>query len=359
MYARPTPDRRQTGGRPAPARRPTGGSGSGESTTGETGDVSVAEEPESYRQELISYCYRMLGSYAEAEDAAQETLVRAWRSADGFEGRSSVRSWVYRIATNVCLDALAAGKRRALPMDLSGPADGATPPAAPADGVAWIDPLPGSDPGVAAEAAESVRLAFVAALQHLPPRQRATLILRDVLGFSAREVADLHGSTVASANSALQRARATLAERRERAGGAGSPAPEGVRRALAERYASAFSRYDMEELNLLLHVDATLSLPPYATWMRGVTDIRSWLAGPAVGCRGSRLVPTVANGSPAFGQYRPRADGTGYEPWALQVVEFSGDRIASITAFRDTARLFPLFDLPRRLGAEAGRGVPA
>ncbi|WP_234315218.1 sigma-70 family RNA polymerase sigma factor [Streptomyces globisporus] len=318
----------------------------------------MVQELEAYRGELIRYCYRMLGAYAEAEDAVQETLVRAWRNAEGFEGRSSLRSWVYRIATHVCLDALAAGKRRALPMDLSGPADGATPPGAPADDVLWIDPLPGTDPGAAAEAAESVRLAFVAALQHLPPKQRATLILRDVLGFSAREVADLHGSTVVSVNSALQRARATLADRREGADGLGSPAPEGVRRALAERYASAFSRYDTEELKLLLHVDATLSLPPYAKWMRGVTDIESWLAGPAVGCRGSRLVPTVANGSPAFGQYRPCTDGTGYEPWALQVVEFSGDRIASISAFRDTARLFPLFDLPERLSGETGLGVP-
>ncbi|MZE51095.1 sigma-70 family RNA polymerase sigma factor [Streptomyces sp. SID5770] len=325
------------------------------------GDVDVrvsVEQLAEYRGELTGYCYRMLGSYTEAEDAVQETLVRAWRNIAGFEGRSSVRSWVYRIATNVCLDALAAGKRRALPMDLSGPADGSTPPGAPRDDTLWIGPLPGGDPGAAAETAESVRLAFIAALQHLPPKQRATLILREVLGFSARDVADLHGSTVASVNSALQRARATLAERGEGAGETGAPAPEGIRRVLAERYAAAFSRYDMAELSLLLHVDATLSLPPYAKWMRGVADIGSWLDGPAVGCRGSRLVPTVANDSPAFGQYRPRADGTGFEPWALQVVEFSGDRIVSITAFRDTARLFPLFNLPDRLSAETGLGVP-
>ncbi|MFE9043697.1 sigma-70 family RNA polymerase sigma factor [Streptomyces sp. NPDC007818] len=325
------------------------------------GDVDVrvsVEELAEYRGELTGYCYRMLGSYTEAEDAVQEALVRAWRNVAGFEGRSSVRSWVYRIATNVCLDALAAGRRRALPMDLSGPADGSTAPGAPGDDALWIGPLPGRDPGAAAEAAESLRLAFVAALQHLPPKQRATLILREVLGFSARDVADLHGSTVASVNSALQRARATLAARREGAGATGAPAAEGVLRVLAERYAGAFSRCDMEELSLLLHVDATLSLPPYAKWMRGVADIGSWLDGPAVGCRGSRLVPTVANGSPAFGQYRPRADGTGFEPWALQVVEFSGDRIVSITAFRDTARLFPLFDLPDRLSVETGLGLP-
>ncbi|WP_314615425.1 sigma-70 family RNA polymerase sigma factor [Streptomyces stackebrandtii] len=326
---------------------------------GEAAARATVAELEEYRGELTRYCYRMLGSYAEAQDAVQEALVRAWRNAERFEGRSSLRSWVYRIVTNVCLDALASGKRRALPMDLSAPADGATPPGAPADTVLWVEPLPGGDPGVAVAAAESVRLAFVATLQHLPAKQRATLILRDVLGFSAREVAELHGSTVASINSALQRARATLADRREQAGGTGSPAPEGARRVLAERYATAFSRYDMEELTMLLHVDATLSLPPYTQWMRGVTDIQSWLTGPAIGCRGSRLVPTVANGSPAFGQYRPRTDGTGYEPWALQVVEFSGNRISNITAFRDTTRLFPLFDLPDRLGEDDDLGVPA
>ncbi|WP_103533827.1 sigma-70 family RNA polymerase sigma factor [Streptomyces sp. SM11] len=315
-------------------------------------------ELDAYRGELVRYCYRMLGSYAEAEDAAQQTLVRAWQNAGQFAGRSSLRSWVYRIATNVCLDALAAGRRRALPMDLSGPSDGAASPGVPADSALWIDPLPGGDPAASAMTGESVRLAFVAALQHLPPKQRATLLLRDVLGFSAREVADLHGCTLASANSALQRARATLADRRGRADELGLPASGGTQQVLAERYATAFSRYDMEELGLLLHVDATLSLPPYAKWMQGVADIESWLTGPAIGCRGSRLLPTVANGSPAFGQYRPRTDGTGYEPWALQVLDSSGDRIESITAFRDTALLFPLFGLPGYLSGEACLDVP-
>ncbi|MFH9038826.1 sigma-70 family RNA polymerase sigma factor [Streptomyces sp. NPDC017966] len=319
---------------------------------GVVGPETAAEKLEEFRGELTGYCYRMLGSFTEAEDAAQETLVRAWRGFERFEGRSALRSWVYRIATNVCLNALASGRRRALPMDLSGPADGAVPPGAPVDSVLWIEPCPGGDPGVEVAVGESVRLAFVASLQHLPPKQRATLILRDVLGFSAREVAELHGSTVTSVNSALQRARATLAARREGAGGP-LPQPSDAVRLLAERYATAFSRYDMEELNMLLHVDATLCLPPYTHWMRGVPDIRAWLTGPAVGCRGSRLIPVVANGSPAFGQYRPRADRTGYEPWALQVVEFSGDRVTGITAFRDTGRLFPLFGLPDRLDAGA------
>ncbi|UQW99423.1 sigma-70 family RNA polymerase sigma factor [Streptomyces sp. RerS4] len=318
------------------------------------GDIAAAgvavERLEEFRGELIGYCYRMLGSYAEAEDAVQETMVRAWRSVDRFEGRSGLRTWVYRIATNVCLDALASGERRALPMDLSGPSEGSSPPSPPQDAALWVEPCPGGDPEAAATSGESVRLAFVAMLQHLPPRQRATLILRDVLGFSAREVADLHGSTVASANSSLQRARATLADRRQpKDGPTGRPCDDRVRRLLAERYATAFSRYDMEELNMLLHVDATLCLPPYAKWMRGVPDIQAWLTGPAIGCRGSRLIPTTANGSPAFGQYRPHPDGTGYLPWALQVVEVSGDRITGITAYRDTERLFPLFGLPDRL----------
>ncbi|MFB6805286.1 sigma-70 family RNA polymerase sigma factor [Streptomyces sp. NPDC056387] len=312
---------------------------------------AVAEGLEEYRAELTGYCYRMLGSYAEAEDAVQEALVRAWRSLDRFEGRSALRTWVYRIATNVCLDTLASGRRRALPMDLSAPSEGGTPPAPPQESVLWVEPCPGGDPEAAATAGESVRLAFVAALQHLPPRQRATLILRDVLGFSAREVAALHSCTVASANSALQRARATLAARRHATDGPAARPSDSVRRVLAERYATAFSRYDMEELSMLLHVDATLCLPPYAKWMRGVPDIHAWLTGPAIGCRGSRLVPTQANGSPAFGQYRPSRDGTGYVPWALQVVEFSGTRISGITAFRDTDRLFPLFGLPARLDA--------
>ncbi|MFH8800486.1 sigma-70 family RNA polymerase sigma factor [Streptomyces sp. NPDC017936] len=317
----------------------------------DTAAQRAADGIEEYRGELTGYCYRMLGSYAEAEDAVQEAMVRAWRSVERFEGRSSLRSWVYRIATHVCLDALAAGRRRALPMDLTGPSPGATPPGAPEDAAVWIEPCPGDDPAAAVATGESVRLAFVAALQHLPPKQRATLILRDVLAFSAREVAELHGSTVASANSALQRARATLAAHHGSPDGAGPRPSDDVRRALAERYATAFSRYDMEELHMLLHVDATLCLPPYAKWMRGVPDIQAWLTGPAVGCRGSRLVPTVANGTPAFGQYRPDAAGagTGYAPWALQVVEFSGDRIAGITAFRDTERLFPLFGLPDRV----------
>lgn len=315
----------------------------------DTATQTAADTIEGYRGELTGYCYRMLGSYNEAEDAVQEAMVRAWRNLARFEGRSSLRSWLYRIATNVCLDVLAAGRRRALPMDLTEPSPGATPPGAPQDASVWIEPCPGDDPAAAVTAGESVRLAFVAALQYLPPKQRATLILRDVLDFSAREVAELHGSTIASVNSALQRARATMAAHHAYPANPGPRSSDDVRRALAERYATAFARYDMQELHMLLHVDATLCLPPYAKWMRGVTDIQAWLTGPAVDCRGSRLIPTTANDTPAFGQYRRSTDGTGYAPWALQVVEFSGDRIAGITAFRDTDRLFPLFGLPDRV----------
>ncbi|THA82998.1 RNA polymerase subunit sigma-70 [Streptomyces sp. A0592] len=323
---------------------------------GETGDPA-AERLELYRGELTGYCYRMLGAYAEAEDAAQETLLRAWRNIGRFEGRSSLRSWVYRIATNVCLDALAAAKRRALPMDLGAPSEGGTAPGDPLDAALWVGPCPGTNPETSATAGESVHLAFVAVLQHLPPRQRATLILRDVLGFTAGEVADLHGTTVASANSALQRARTTLAGRRENTAGRTSRPSNATLRVLAERYAAAFSRYDMEELNMLLHVDATLCLPPYAKWMRGTADIQAWLTGPAVGCRGSLLIPTVANGTAGFGQYRPRPDGDGYVAWALQVVDFFDDHITGITAFRDTERLFPLFGLPEQVGEDARVGA--
>jgi RNA polymerase sigma-70 factor (ECF subfamily) len=310
---------------------------------------------EQYRSELTGYCYRMLGSAFEAEDAVQETLVRAWRGLDRFEGRAALRSWLYRIATNVCLTMLGASQRRARPMDLrpAQTADAALPPPLPES--AWIEPVPdervvpaGGDPAETVVARESVRLAFVAALQHLPPRQRAVLILREVLRWRADEVAELLDTTVASVNSALQRARATIA----------SVKPEeheldpvdDAQRALLARYVDAFERYDMDSLTALLHEDATWNMPPYDLWLRTHLDIRRWCLGPGIGCRGSRLVPTMANGLPAFGQYKPAPDG-GLEPWSLQVVEVSGGRITGITFFLDTARFFPLFGLPPRLPA--------
>ncbi|RKN39170.1 sigma-70 family RNA polymerase sigma factor [Streptomyces hoynatensis] len=312
---------------------------------------------EEHRRELTAYCYRMLGSAFEAEDAVQETLVRAWRSLDRFEGRSSLRSWLYRIATNVCLTMLSGSSRRARPMDLSSP----TPTASavlgpPLPETAWIEPMPDSrmlrDPAEEAETRESVRLAFVAALQHLAPRQRAVLILREVLSWRAAEVAELLGTTVASVNSALQRARGTLAATGlSEAGDAaehGAAALTEEQRGLLDRYLRAFEAYDLDSLTALLHEDATLSMPPYELWMRGPADIRAWMAGEGIGCAGSRLIPTRANGLPAFGQYRPDPAG-GHRPWALQVIEFSGGRITGINAFLDTARLFPLFGLPGHL----------
>jgi RNA polymerase sigma-70 factor (ECF subfamily) len=309
---------------------------------------------EGYRAELTGYCYRMLGSAFEAEDAVQETLVRAWRAYDRFEGRSALRSWLYRIATNVCLTMLGARQRRARPMDM-GPASSADTPLGPAlaENV-WIEPIPnervvidGSDPAEVAVARESIRLAFVAALQHLPPRQRAVLILREVLRWRADEVAELLETSVASVNSALQRARATLASRKVDAAAPPEPMDE-ERRALLARYVDAFERYDLDSLTALLHEEASWSMPPYELWLQTHDDIRAWCLGPGIGCKGSRLVPTSANGSPAFGQYKPDPKG-GHEPWSLQVVETSRGRISGITFFLDTPRWFPLFGLPAHL----------
>jgi RNA polymerase sigma-70 factor, ECF subfamily len=312
---------------------------------------------EEHRRELTAYAYRMLGSAFEAEDAVQEALLRAWRSFDSFEGRSQMRSWLYRITTNVCLDMLNGRKRRARPMDL-GPA-GKADPAQLGDAlpeVTWLEPIPdervvasSADPAEIAEMRESIRLAFVAALQHLPPKQRAVLILREVLRWKASEVAELLQTSVQSVNSALQRARTTLTAAGAESDGPSAPMTD-EETALLSRYVDAFERYDMSSLTALLHEDASWQMPPYALWLQTHEDIVAWCLGPGIGCKDSRLVPTVANGAPAFGQYKPSPDG-GWEPWSLQVVEVSGDRIAGIFFFLDTARMFPLFGLPPRLDA--------
>ena len=313
---------------------------------------------ETHRSELTAYAYRMLGSAFEAEDAVQETLVRAWRSLDRFEGRAALRSWLYKIATNVCLDMLSSRQRRAVPMDLSPASSASATLGPPLVETAWIEPIPDDravaadgDPAEVAIARESIRLAFVAALQHLPPRQRAVLILREVLRWRAEEVATLLETTVASVNSALQRARATMS-----ASGASDAAPpkplDDAQRVLLARYVDAFERYDMASLTALLAEDATWSMPPYELWVRGHEDIVAWCMGPGIGCQGSRLIPVEANGSPAWGQYKPDPSGApGLVPWSLQVMELSGDRVTGLIFFLDTARLFPLFGLPPRLEA--------
>jgi len=324
-------------------------------TTSESVDLEV--ELERYRKELTGYCYRMLGSAFEAEDAVQETMVRAWRSFDRFEGRSAVRSWLYRIATNVCLDMLGGSQRRARPMDLAEPRTAEGPLGNALPEATWIQPMPDSsimpennDPAELAMERETVRLAFMAALQHLPPRQRAVLILREVLRWKATEVAELLDTSVVSVNSALQRARSTLGDSDLTSSDALQPEDDEQRELLA-RYVDAFERYDIDSLTSILHEDATLSMPPYALWLRGHTDISGWLLGTGIGCRGSRLVPTEANGSPAFGQYRPSASGDGHDPWALQVIEVSNGQVVGINSFLDTASLFPLFGLPTHLDA--------
>jgi len=316
----------------------------------------VEDSLEQHRAELTAYCYRMLGSI-EAEDAVQETLFRAWRGLDRFEGRAALRSWLYRIATNVCLDLLESRKRRARPMDL-GPASEPIAENLKVPELAWVEPMPDSrlvpegDPVEAVVARETIRLAFVAALQHLPPRQRAVLILREVLRWRAAEVAELLDTSEASVNSALQRARATL-----EASNVTTDAHLSVDAAdakLLARYVDAFERYDMDTLTALIHEDATQSMPPFGMWLNGRDDILSWWVGPGAGCRGSRVIPTVsANGAPAFGQYKPSESGHGYEPWALQVIEVEDDRIVEFTFFLDTQTLFPVFGLPARLDGGA------
>ncbi|MDX6233586.1 MAG: polymerase sigma-70 factor, subfamily [Nocardioidaceae bacterium] len=316
-----------------------------------TSTADVELELEAHRKELTGYCYRMLGSGFEAEDAVQETLVRAWRKIDSFEGRSSLRSWLYRIATNVCLDMLQGPQRRARPMDL-GPSS--TAESALGSGMpehAWVQPVQDArvlptegDPAELAAARDSIRLAFVAALQHLPPKQRAVLILREVLRWQATEVAELLDTSVASVNSALQRARATIESIDTDA------APEAIdaeQQELLARYVDAFERYDISSLVALLHEDATFSMPPFALWLEGTTEISKWYVGQGIGCKGSRLVATAANGCAAFGAYKPSGHGS-LEPFALQVIEVSGGRISGLHHFLGP-ELFAAFGLPDRL----------
>ncbi|MXM67186.1 sigma-70 family RNA polymerase sigma factor [Streptomyces sp. HUCO-GS316] len=328
-------------------------------STATTEDLDVRLER--HRVELTGYCYRMLGSSFEAEDAVQDTLVRAWRSYDKFEGRSSLRSWLYRIATNVCLDMLTAGNRRARPMDLSDSTPLAQAALSPRPDNTWLEPMPDArvlptvdDPAEAAVAKESVRLAFMAALQQLPPKQRAVLILREVLAWRASEVAELLDTSVASVNSALQRARATLAERDDKAARAAVSDPlDEEQQKLLERYVAAFEGYDMTALTALLHEDAVMTMPPFDLWLTGHEDITGFMTTLGSACEGSRLLPVRVNGLPGFAQYKPDPEAGGHTAWAVQVLEISDGRLTGFHFFLDTERWFPLFGLPLQLEAES------
>jgi RNA polymerase sigma-70 factor (ECF subfamily) len=321
------------------------------------GASGIEADLEAHRRELTGFCYRMLGSGFEAEDAVQETMVRAWQNIDRFEGRSALRSWLYRIATNVCLDMLRGPQRRARPMDLGPSAPADSPLGAMVPEHAWVQPMADArilptdgDPAELAAFRETVRLAFVAALQHLPPRQRAVLILREVLRWHADEVAQLLDTSVASVNSALQRARATMAASGlDDATGPTTVDPE--QRDLLARYVDAFERYDISSIVKLLHDEAAFTMPPYTLWLRGPEEIGRFYLGQGIGCRGSRLIATSANGCPAFGAYKPSESGT-LEPWAIQVIETSDGRLTGLHHFLYPELFEAAFGLPPRLEPE-------
>ncbi len=309
---------------------------------------------EAHRSALMGHCYRMLGSVSEADDAVQETMVRAWRAMDRFEGRASPRTWLYSIATRVCLDALSASGRRARPMEL-GPAYSIDGPLTPLPANSWIEPIPDAlavpsdvDPSEQASLRQSIRLAFLAALQHLPPKQRAVLLLAEVLGWPATEIAETLETSVASVNSALQRARVTVSDLRLEDSEFRVPQSD-AQVALLNRYVDAFERYDMDAFTAILHEEVTLSMPPYTLWLQGHESIRGWFLGRGAVCRDSRLVRTEACGSPAYGQYHASSDCGPFKPWSLIVLELSGGRIAAMTHFLDTEALFPRFGLPLEL----------
>ena len=317
--------------------------------------MSSAAVLEEHRPALTGHCYRMLGSVVDAEDAVQEAMLRAWKSLDRFNERSSLKTWLYRIATNVCLDALSAANRQRVR-----PLESTEEPGVVRDDMVltqrsrehWVEPIPDaaalpaeadSDPEERAILRESIQLAFVAALQYLPPRQRAVLLLTQVLSWSAAETAESLEMSVPAVNSALQRARATLDAR--------NPAvvPRALsaeQRQLVARYVEAFERYDVAALTALLHEEATLSMPPYDLWLQGHESIAKWLLSFGIGCKGSRLVPVEAcGGTPAFAQYR---EG-GSQPWALLMLELDDNRITGMTSYLDVETLFPRFGLPMQL----------
>jgi RNA polymerase sigma-70 factor (ECF subfamily) len=324
--------------------------------TGSDAGATIERELETHRRALTGYCYRMLGSGSEAEDAVQETMVRAWRNADKLQEQAALKSWLYKIASNVCFDMLQTPQRRATPMDL-GPASSADAALGPALD-SWVQPIAdarvlppdgGGDPAEIASGRETLRLAFVAALQHLPARQRAVLILREVLRWQATEVAELLGTTVASVNSALQRARATLETLDLEAGDGPSEVDGELEQDLLAKYVDAFERYDMTSLVALLQKDAAFSMPPFPLWVQGHDDIVTFMTTKGAKCEGSRVVVTSANGGPALGIYNPAEDGT-FQPWAVVVIETSGGKISGLHHFI-YPELFPYFGLPESFDA--------
>jgi RNA polymerase sigma-70 factor (ECF subfamily) len=312
---------------------------------------------EQHRRELTGYCYRMLGSGYDAEDAVQETMVRAWRSVDRLEDPAALKSWLYRIATNVCYDMLQGAQRRARPMDFG--------PASPIDAILdggmsedrWVQPVADTrvlpetgDPAELAASKETLRLAFVAALQHLPARQRAVLILREVLRWQASEVAELLDTSVASVNSALQRARATIDELELDTSG---PAwvEDDEHQELLARYVDAFERYDVAKLVTLLKDDVVFNMPPFQLWLQGPQNVHDWMLGPGIECKGAQVLVTRANGCPAVAVYKPSAPDV-WSPFNLAVLEMADGKITGITNYL-YPQLFPVFGLPETLGSPA------
>ncbi|MEV3936948.1 sigma-70 family RNA polymerase sigma factor [Glycomyces sp. NPDC049804] len=311
-------------------------------------DVLAQFEP--HRRELCAYAYRMLGSSFEAEDAVQEAFTRAWKSHDSFEGRSSLRSWLYKITTNVCLDMLKGPQRRARPMDLAPASDAGTPLPAPEPDYLWVEPIPdsmafGADPAAAAEAKDTLRLAFVAAVQHLPAKQRAVMLMREVLRFSAAETAEALHLSPASVNSALQRAKATMEQVHAKPDESYEIDDADLRK-LVDGYVSAFEAYDMDALTALCTQDVALSMPPFPLWVQGHASVAEFMVTTGKGCENSKLVPVSANGLPAFGHYKPSDTPGVWEPWSITVLELEGGKISGLNYFLDTEKLFPLFGLP-------------
>lgn len=306
---------------------------------------------ERYRGELRVHCYRMLGSVEEAEDLVQETFLRAWKGIDTFEGRSSLRAWLYKIATNACLDALEGRGRRVLPDQADGPK------------VEWLQPFP--DPQDVVVSRETLELAFLAAIQFLPPRQRAVLIVRDVLGWRASEAATLLDSTVASVNSALQRARATLREQLpdRRAEWTVGTGPTEHERAILRRYMEAVERADLNAVAELLAEDVRATMPPFREWFQGRDEVMaalttSWDAGSPNYVGRFRMVPTAANCQPAVAAYVRGLGDTEYRPFAIGIARIEGNRIVELTAFHEP-RLFPVFGLPTALTDEFSAEAPS